>query len=339
MAEAEPVEEFDFGTKKKKRGKKTMVSLDDDGSAAPTVEAVVVKEETPVETPVETKPKEEAAPADTGEFNFGKKKKKKKDKKKKTGFDIDAAEAAAEGGGDTPSSKGKEPAAAPAPVVVVSVVDYSALSTEFELPLRKKIKRAKVAEEYALDGGEAEGAAEIDPEQYIDKSPWAGSDRDYMYTELLERAFDIMRTKNPGATQGEKRRFVMKPPQVIRLGSKKSGFINFVEICKLMHRTPDHVLSYLLAELGTSGTLDGSDVLVLKGRFQQKQMESVLRRYIREYVTCTTCRSPDTILSRANRMFFLTCETCAARYSVSTISAGYSAVVGRRSRIRAAQGN
>jgi translation initiation factor 2 subunit 2 len=219
------------------------------------------------------------------------------------------------------------------------VVDYASLDTEFVLPLKKKQKREKVAEEFALDAGEAAEATEVDPSQYVDTSAWAGSTRDYLYSELLERAFDIMRSKNPGAVQGEKRRFVMKPPQVIRLGSKKSGFINFVEICKLMHRTPDHVLSYLLAELGTSGTLDGSDVLVLKGRFQQKQMESVLRRYIREYVTCTTCRSPDTILSRANRMFFLTCETCAARYSVSTISAGYSAVVGRRSRIRAAQGN
>lgn len=31
-------------------------------------------------------------------------------------------------------------------------------------------------------------------------------------------------------------------------------------------------------------------------------------------MTCSTCRSPDTILSRENRMFFLTCETCGARY-------------------------
>ena len=77
--------------------------------------------------------------------------------------------------------------------------------------------------------------------------------------------------------------FVFSQPQPfpIRLGSKKSGFINFVEICKLMHRTTDHVLNYLFAELGTTGNLDGSDVLVLKGRFQQRQMESVLRRYIR----------------------------------------------------------
>jgi translation initiation factor 2 subunit 2 len=47
-----------------------------------------------------------------------------------------------------------------------------------------------------------------------------------------------------------------------------------------MKRTDEHVTSYLFAELGTSGSVDGSRRLVIKGRFQQKQIENVLRRYI-----------------------------------------------------------
>lgn len=173
----------------------------------------------------------------------------------------------------------------------------------------------------------------------VKEAAWAKEDRDYHYSELLERVFEIMRIKNPAMVQGEKRRFIMKPPQVIRLGSKKSGFINFLEIAKLMHREPDHVMAFLLAELGTSGTLDGTNTLVLKGRFQQKQMETVLRRYIKEYVTCHTCKSPDTILSKQkeSRLYFLNCETCGAHKSVQSISGGFSAVVGKRSRIRAKQ--
>ena len=42
--------------------------------------------------------------------------------------------------------------------------------------------------------------------------------------------------------------------------------------------------------------------------FQQKQIESILRRYIREYVTCHTCRSPNTFLAKRNRLYFLQCE-------------------------------
>jgi len=47
-----------------------------------------------------------------------------------------------------------------------------------------------------------------------------------------------------------------------------------------MHRQPDHVIQYLFAELGTSGSIDGNQRLVIKGRFQQKQIENVLKRYI-----------------------------------------------------------
>lgn len=49
-----------------------------------------------------------------------------------------------------------------------------------------------------------------------------------------------------------------------------------------MHRQPEHVIQFLFAELGTSGSVDGNGRLVIKGRFQQKQIENVLRRYIGE---------------------------------------------------------
>ena len=47
-----------------------------------------------------------------------------------------------------------------------------------------------------------------------------------------------------------------------------------------MRRQPDHVIQFLFAELGTSGSMDGSQRLVIKGRFQPKQIESVLKKYI-----------------------------------------------------------
>jgi hypothetical protein len=47
-----------------------------------------------------------------------------------------------------------------------------------------------------------------------------------------------------------------------------------------MHRQPDHLIQYLFAELGTTGSIDGAQRLLIKGRFQQKQIEIVLKRYI-----------------------------------------------------------
>lgn len=75
---------------------------------------------------------------------------------------------------------------------------------------------------------------------------------DYSYEQLLDLVFDIMRERNPDMVAGEKKKFVMKPPQVARAGSKKTAFTNFSEICRLLKRQPKHVLLFLLAELGTT---------------------------------------------------------------------------------------
>ncbi|XP_022997728.1 eukaryotic translation initiation factor 2 subunit beta-like [Cucurbita maxima] len=159
--------------------------------------------------------------------------------------------------------------------------------------------------------------------------PWEGSDRDYEYEELLGRVFNILRENNPELA-GDRRRTVMRPPQVLREGTKKTVFVNFMDLCKTMHRQPDHVMAFLLAELGTSGSLDGQQRLVVKGRFAPKNFEGILRRYVNEYVICIGCKSPDTILSKENRLFFLRCEKCGSGRSVAPIKAGFVARVGRR---------
>ncbi|KAJ9167354.1 hypothetical protein P3X46_022015 [Hevea brasiliensis] len=179
-------------------------------------------------------------------------------------------------------------------------------------------------DDHVGEGEEGEGI-ELQQQLY----PWEGSDRDYEYEELLGRVFNILRENNPELA-GDRRRTVMRPPQVLREGTKKTVFVNFMDLCKTMHRQPDHVMAFLLAELGTSGSLDGQQRLVVKGRFAPKNFEGILRRYINEYVICLGCKSPDTILSKENRLFFLRCEKCGSGRSVAPIKAGFVARVGRR---------
>jgi len=197
---------------------------------------------------------------------------------------------------------------------------------------KKKKKKKKKVNVDDLDDGDADKENEGEGDS---ADPWTGSDRDYLYDELLQRVFGIMRDKNPDMVAGEKKKFVMRPPQVVRVGSKKTAFANFSEIAKMLHRQPKHLLAFLFAELGTSGAIDGSNQLIMKGRFQQKHIENVLRRYIKEYVTCHTCRSPDTILNKETRLFFLQCMTCHSSCSVQTIKTGFQAVTGKRRLLRA----
>lgn len=63
--------------------------------------------------------------------------------------------------------------------------------------------------------------------------PWMDDDRDYTYDELLQRVFNIMKDKNPEMVAGEKKKFVMRPPEVVKVGTKKTAFVNFTEIAKM----------------------------------------------------------------------------------------------------------
>eukprot|EP00959_Pyramimonas_sp_CCMP1952_P307468 6435755-Pyramimonas_sp.AAC.2 len=141
----------------------------------------------------------------------------------------------------------------------------------------------------------------------------------------LERNTDNrLKSKTPAAFGGLR--------SVLREGTKKTVFVNFMELCKTMHRQPDHVMGYLHAELGTSGSLDGQQRLIMKGRFTPKVFEGILRRYVNEYVICNMCKSTDTLLSREQRLFILRCQPCGASRSVGAIKAGFVAQIGRRKR-------
>jgi len=287
----------------------------------------------------------------------------KKKKKKKKAFDLDAALAEDSGAAPTETpvaaesaAPAKPAAAAPAkttkpdPAFDEADADRAAAKAaskaealnmdDLELDLdsfgdkKKKKKKKRKGEDAVLEEG-AEDIENQENQQAGSGDPWSGTDRDYTYDELLKRVFNIIQEKNPDMVARHTKGFVMRPPQVVRSGTKKTAFVNFMDIAKALHRQPKHLLAFLQAELGTVGTIDGSNQLILKGKFQQRNIETVLRKYIKEYVFCHTCRSPDTILNKDVRLFFLQCMTCHSKCSVQSIKTGFQAVTGKRSAMRA----
>merc|ERR1711934_255268 len=158
------------------------------------------------------------------------------------------------------------------------------------------------------------------------ESNTASEDAVMTYKDMLDRAYRAIKEINPDIT--EKKRYVLAPPQIMRVGTTRTCWSNFADICKGMKRKPDHVLAYFLAELGNEGSIDGNSRLMLKGRFVPKKIESVLRNYIAAYVTCNMCRSPNTTLTKdsVSRLFFVNCKQCNASRAVTTIRIGARAV-------------
>ena len=188
------------------------------------------------------------------DLDFSELKKKKKSSKKKAAFDLEAFEK------ELQESKGKDANA----------------DDEEDVPDGGHLNDIDEAElgDDVFDRSEAPAGVDQGTE------PWLGSDRDYTYQELLIRFYASLHASNPSLLTSTGKRYTIAPPSIHREGNKKSIFANISDICKRMHRQPEHVIQFLFAELGTTGSVDGSGRLVIKGRFQQKQIENVLRRYI-----------------------------------------------------------
>lgn len=199
---------------------------------------------------------------------------KKKKKKTKT-EDAEAGEgdAAADGGLDLSTMKKKKKSKKPKEG---TDDEFAAKLAALEVEGNEGEGEAAPAEAAPVDDGDMEKGTGI----------WAHDDTKAIgYELLLSRFFTLLAQKNPDHASSGSRSYKIPPPQCLREGNKKTIFANIAEICKRMKRTDEHVTSYLFAELGTSGSVDGSRRLVIKGRFQQKQIENVLRRYISK--SCT----------------------------------------------------
>jgi translation initiation factor 2 subunit 2 len=197
-------------------------------------------------------------------------------------------------------------------------------------PTQKKKKRPrKVAETAASEdvptdaapaqasGSEEGGKAEANGE---DAGVNKADAEDYSYETLLHRVFELV-----GDKPDQKRSKRVPLPEAYLVGTSKTLWSNFPAIVKALNRNPQHLLTYVIVELGTTANLDGSGRVVIKGRFMPKQLESLLKKYIDEYVVCKTCKGRDTVLKRENRLHFLVCQSavCGSSRSVPPLNKGY----------------
>jgi translation initiation factor 2 subunit 2 len=202
---------------------------------------------------------------------LAKKKKKKSTKKEKEEGEEEGGEEKAEDDGDVDLSalkkKKKKKVKAPVDDFEKQLAEAGAAEGEEG----EKAKKGEEVPETGVQEGDIHGGTGI----------WAHDEtKPVNYESLLSRFFVMLHDSHPDLASSGGKSYKIPPPQCLREGNKKTIFANIADICKRMKRTDEHVTQFLFAELGTSGSVDGSRRLVIKGRFQQKQIENVLRRYI-----------------------------------------------------------
>ena len=130
------------------------------------------------------------------------------------------------------------------------------------------------------------------------------------YESLLKR----LQGQLKNTSRKEASRLEIPSPQIIWVG-QRTIFRNFIEFPKALRRDPEKLLLYLNKELASAGYIAGERVIFL-GRKEPSSFGTLIDRYVKEYVICPVCGSPDTRTEKNKKLGFLLCEACGARSSI-----------------------
>ena len=131
------------------------------------------------------------------------------------------------------------------------------------------------------------------------------------YEVLLRRLQD----KLGNTAKKARSRLEIPTPQIIWVG-KNTIFRNFMDFPKALRRDPEKFLLYLNKELASAGYITGERVVFL-GHKTLSSFQALIDRYIKDYVQCPVCGSPDTHTEKSKpKVAFLICEACGAKSSI-----------------------
>lgn len=129
------------------------------------------------------------------------------------------------------------------------------------------------------------------------------------YEALLDQALGQI----PGIVT-EKSRFVVPSPRAFSEG-RTTILDNFRDIADILNRDVEHLMKFLLQELGTAGKIEGSRA-IFQGSFSSDVLKSQVDDYVEEYVICSECGRPDTHLIKSERILMLRCDACGGHRPV-----------------------
>lgn len=132
------------------------------------------------------------------------------------------------------------------------------------------------------------------------------------YEDLLKRARKDLPTETL-----ETKRFEMPKFDSFIQGTK-TIVKNFTDVARTLQREPEHLLKYLLGEVGSFGEISGHR-LILKAQKSPDFLNSKLESYANEFVLCEQCKKPDTEIRKEEGVLRIKCKACSAKYTIRKI--------------------
>ncbi len=129
---------------------------------------------------------------------------------------------------------------------------------------------------------------------------------EFDFDKLIDKAYEEL----PENVKHHTSRFEV-PAAVVTIAGSRTIIENLVDISDALNREPGHLLKFVLREVGSAGVLEGRRA-ILQGRFSPYLIANKIKKYIKDFVICPVCGSPDTKILKRGRFHFLKCEACGA---------------------------
>lgn len=128
---------------------------------------------------------------------------------------------------------------------------------------------------------------------------------DRLYSKLPEKVHKVGTQTLPNLT-------------VLNIGNS-TIIRNFAEYCDRIRREDKICMKYLLKELAAAGSIDDKGELIIQGKFSSQVINTLMERFIKAYVQCSTCKSLDTILKKEKKGWYISCLACGAQTPVKPL--------------------
>ena len=134
---------------------------------------------------------------------------------------------------------------------------------------------------------------------------------DSKYEQLLEQCYNELPevlTKKQRFEIPEVRGRVVKTRTIIN---------NFADISKHFNRDTAHMYRFMIKFVGVRGELNEKGEITLFSKFQPAMLNKGVHSYFSQYVECSYCKSPDTVLLDNNLK--IKCKACGHEEKVLQI--------------------
>lgn len=136
----------------------------------------------------------------------------------------------------------------------------------------------------------------------------------YTQEELINMAMDGLKAMSKREKLG------VKLP-TINHTRHKTTIINFKGMCDGLNRgskeDTEYIKRYIEKETGKASSINIKNDLTLEKRETNEKLESVIKRYIKDFVLCKTCSSQVTSIVKIGKLRYIKCNRCGSQNCIA----------------------